>query len=124
MPQPNPSHGVPADWRCPIRVARYSYDALDNLVCVEQHGKDFLIVNWGISLIVDSSLSTYTPSWERTSSVPSWLGALSASLAPSALRYAAPFVQDRSFDLRDSWCCRTEATKGGCLEALLVFPLK
>ncbi len=61
VPQPNPSHGVPADWRCPIRVARYSYDALDNLVCVEQHGKDFLIVNWGISLIVDSSLSTYTP---------------------------------------------------------------
>ena len=45
----------------PIGIARYSYDALDNLVCVEQHGKGFLIVNWGISLIVDSSLSTYTP---------------------------------------------------------------
>jgi hypothetical protein len=43
----------------PIRVARYSYDALENLVCMEQHGKDFLIANWGISLIVDSSLSTY-----------------------------------------------------------------
>jgi hypothetical protein len=39
----------------PIRVARYSYHALDNLVCMEHHGKDFLIVNWGISLIVDSS---------------------------------------------------------------------
>jgi hypothetical protein len=25
----------------PIRVARYSYDVLDNLVCMEQHGKDF-----------------------------------------------------------------------------------
>jgi hypothetical protein len=29
----------------PISVARYSYDALDNLVCMEHHGKDFLIVN-------------------------------------------------------------------------------
>ena len=45
----------------PIRVAHYSYDALGSLVCVEQHGKGFLIVNWGISLIVDSSLSTYAP---------------------------------------------------------------
>jgi hypothetical protein len=54
----DPSHGVPADWRGPIRVARYSYDALENLVCMEQHGKDFLIVNGGISLIVDSSPST------------------------------------------------------------------
>ncbi len=45
----------------PIRIARYSYDALDNLVCMEQHGKGFPIVNWGISLIVDSSLSTYAP---------------------------------------------------------------
>ena len=55
----NPSHGMPADGG-PIRVAR-SYDAPGNLVCMEQHGRDFLIVNWGISLIVGSSLSTYTP---------------------------------------------------------------
>src|SRR2546429_5038346 len=108
----------------PIRVARYSYDALGSLVCVEQHGKGFLIVNWGISLIVDSSLSTYTPFLGTYVERSFVAGVLSASLAPSALRYAAPFVQDRSFDLRDSWCCRTEATKGGCLEALLVFPLK
>jgi hypothetical protein len=42
----------------PIKVAHYSCDAPDNLVCTEQHGKDFLIVNGGISLIVGSSPST------------------------------------------------------------------
>jgi hypothetical protein len=42
----------------PIRVARYSYDAIDSLVCMEHNGKDFLIVNAGISLIVGSSPST------------------------------------------------------------------
>jgi len=52
-----PGRGVPADWRC-HQGRRYSYDVLDNLVCLEQHGKDFLIVNWGISLIVESLPST------------------------------------------------------------------
>ena len=58
VPQLTPATACPQTGG-PIRIARYSYDALDNLVCMEQHGKGFPIVNWGIYLIVDSSLSTY-----------------------------------------------------------------
>jgi len=57
LPQLTPVRACPQTGG-PIRVARYSYDALENLVCMEQHGKDFLIVNLGISLVVGSSPST------------------------------------------------------------------
>jgi len=74
VPQPNPSHGVSADWRCPIRVARYSYDALDNLSAWNSTARIFSssigVFLWLSTLHYRRTLL----SWERTSSVPSWLG--------------------------------------------------
>jgi len=90
----------------------------------KQHGKGFLIVNWGISLIVDSSHRRKLLSWKRTRAFLR-ARALSASLVPSTLRYAGPVCPStvastyEILDVAERW-----QPKEGCLEALLVFPLK